>query len=303
MVKVHVGPASMLSVIDQHCARREREGALTEMASASEPVLGTIEAHRTEVILEEALEKLSFLGSITPDVLQHRDELSQFVGAEISRIIQEQRQLEKRYEELIAKRGTLKGLANKTKYKENQNEIQAVSLALRESTRNLCRNLKDNPNISGNLLKIQKERQELAELLTKTVADLRERGTFEQLARNVADALHRRDKVKELVANESALDEEVAGLDEALAREKSEFEKQKEEQTKEIDRLKAKLADMKSTTNTNTKLARATARAATNTIVRMYDVDARKRQGAIRELKQEQSVDGVVDDIASTTIS
>ena len=65
---------------------------MTEMASASEPVvLGTIEAHGTEVFLEEAFEKLSFLGSITPDVLQHRDELSQFVGAEISRIIQEQR--------------------------------------------------------------------------------------------------------------------------------------------------------------------------------------------------------------------
>jgi hypothetical protein len=46
--------------------------------------------------------------SITPDVLQHRDELSQFVGDEISRIIQEQRQLETRYEELIAQRGTLK---------------------------------------------------------------------------------------------------------------------------------------------------------------------------------------------------
>ena len=46
--------------------------------------------------------------SITPDVLQHRDELSQFVGDEISRIIQEQRQLETKYEELIAQRGTLK---------------------------------------------------------------------------------------------------------------------------------------------------------------------------------------------------
>ena len=62
----------------------------------------------------------------------------------------------KRYEELIAQRGILKGLANKSKYKQNQVEIQDVSRALRESTKNLCRNLKDNPNISGNLMKIQK---------------------------------------------------------------------------------------------------------------------------------------------------
>jgi len=70
--------------------------------------LSSVESHRIISILEETLEKLSFLGSITPDVLQHRDELSQFVGDEISRIIQEQRQLETRYEELIAQRGTLK---------------------------------------------------------------------------------------------------------------------------------------------------------------------------------------------------
>ena len=55
-------------------------------------------------------------------------------------------------------------LANKFKYKENQREIQEVSRQLRESTKNLCRNLKDNPNISGNLLKIQHEVSVVIEL-------------------------------------------------------------------------------------------------------------------------------------------
>ena len=111
--------------------------------------LSAIEAQRAIAVLEECLEKLAFLGSITPDVLAHRDELSQFVGDEISRIIEEQKRLEQKYEELIAQRGVLKGLSNKSKYKQNQVEIQDVSRALRESTKNLCRNLKDNPNISG----------------------------------------------------------------------------------------------------------------------------------------------------------
>lgn len=51
-------------------------------------VLGPEQSHRIIAVLEEAAEKLGFLGSITPDVLQHRDELSKFVGDEISRIIQ-----------------------------------------------------------------------------------------------------------------------------------------------------------------------------------------------------------------------
>jgi len=115
-------------------------------------------------VLEETVEKLSFLGSITPDVLAHRDELSKFVGDEISRIITEQSGLEARYEDLITERGNLKGLANKSRYKEVQEEIAEVSRALRESTKQLCRNLKDNPNISGNLIKIQRERSELIEV-------------------------------------------------------------------------------------------------------------------------------------------
>ena len=56
-----------------------REGALA---------LGPEQSHRIIAVLEEAAEKLGFLGSIMPDVLQHRDELSKFVGDEISRIIQ-----------------------------------------------------------------------------------------------------------------------------------------------------------------------------------------------------------------------
>lgn len=48
------------------------------------------QSHRIIAVLEDAAEKLGFLGSIMPDVLQHRDELSKFVGDEISRIIQVQ---------------------------------------------------------------------------------------------------------------------------------------------------------------------------------------------------------------------
>lgn len=57
-----------------------------------------------------------------------------------------------------------------------QAEIQEVSLALRESTKNLCRNLKDNPNISGNLLKIQRERTELMDILSTSCRQIGEVG-------------------------------------------------------------------------------------------------------------------------------
>lgn len=137
--------------------------------------MGTmVESARISAIVEEALEKLSFLASITPDIIAHRDELSQTVGEEITRIIQEQRSLEQRYEELITKRASLKGLSNKAKYRESQEEIRGVARALRESTKELCRNLKGNPNIAENLSKIQEERSSLQNLLSKTLRELRE---------------------------------------------------------------------------------------------------------------------------------
>lgn len=80
-------------------------------------------------------------------------------------------------------------MANKVKYKEIQLEIQTLSHALRESTKNLCRNLKDNPNIGENLLKIQREREHLQDLLAKTVQELRT-GTFDTLVTQVISVGH-----------------------------------------------------------------------------------------------------------------
>ena len=136
--------------------------------------MSSIESARVSAIVEEALEKLSFLASITPDIIAHRDELSQIVGDEITRIIQEQRSLEQRYEELIGQRTALKALSNRSKYKENQDDIRTVARALRESTKELCRNLKGNPNIAENLSKVQGERSQLQNLLSKTLRELRE---------------------------------------------------------------------------------------------------------------------------------
>eukprot|EP00968_Pinguiococcus_pyrenoidosus_P018716 scaffold1954_cov268-Pinguiococcus_pyrenoidosus.AAC.153 len=111
-------------------AQKARKGTMMEGRGFNRMTPG--EARRATAALEECLEKLSFLGSMTPDVLQHRDELSRFVGDEISRILLEQRDLESRYENLIAQRSALKGLANKRKYKEVGPHPQRVGSATRE---------------------------------------------------------------------------------------------------------------------------------------------------------------------------
>ncbi|CAK4696940.1 hypothetical protein LEN26_001758 [Aphanomyces euteiches] len=238
-------------------------------APASGYRLSPIEATRASAILEETIEKLSFLGSITPDILQHREELSHVVGDEISRIIQEQRRLEAKYESLISQRSVLKGLANKSKFKENQREIQEVSRALRESTRSLCRNLKDNPNFGGNLMKIQNERQALIDLLTDTTRELKS-CTYDSLVAFVTEGKHAAQKAADLIETEKEATEEVKRLTQELAREKAEHTREVAEQKAAILQLKEQLLQVKSKTQIDIRYARNEAKAKTASTSRLY---------------------------------
>ena len=78
----------------------------------------------------------------------------------------------------------MKGMVNKAKYKDVQEEIQDVSRALRESTNNLVKNLKENPT-SGNLIKVQRDRIELKDLLQRCAQELRDKGTYTAISLRV----------------------------------------------------------------------------------------------------------------------
>jgi hypothetical protein len=73
------------------------------------------------------------------------EQLTKSVGQEISRMITQQKQLEHRFQELIAAQPALRQLSNKSSLQQNQAELQEVSTALRQATKQLCRNLRDNP--------------------------------------------------------------------------------------------------------------------------------------------------------------
>ena len=237
--------------------------------------------------------KVIFLGSITPDVLAHRDELSQFVGDEISRIIEEQKRLEQKYEELIAQRGVLKGLSNKSKYKQNQVEIQDVSRALRESTKNLCRNLKDNPNISGNLVKIQQERESMQDLLTRTIQNL-EDGTFQTLVSQVESDRSEQAKLEDLVRREKETSAAVKRLKDELIREQEEHKSELAARKKKIAELKEELQDIKSRTQGETNYMRKKAQAKTASILRMYGQKEKQLLQEIEALEKQKETEDIV---------
>lgn len=254
------------------------------------------ESLRASGVLEESLEKLNLLGCITPDILQNREELSQVVGDEISRIIQEQRQLEGKYEKLVAQRSVLKGLANKTKSKENQREIQDVSRLLRESTKSLCRTLRENPNFAGNLFKIQQERESLSELLGQTLTEIEKHGTFEMLLTFVAEGKSSQEKAHEIFRKERETVDEAKKLGVELAREKLEHQKELAEHKVAILGLKEQILAVKSKAQVDIRYARNEAKAKRTSTARMYHQLLEEQHDRIKDLQSKCEVETKVHD-------
>lgn len=70
--------------------------------------------------LKQTLDKLALVGVITVDPKVQAAELTQSVGEEITRMIASQKDLEKRFEELMSAQHALRNLPNKSKLRENQ---------------------------------------------------------------------------------------------------------------------------------------------------------------------------------------
>ena len=189
-----------------------------------------LEVVQLSALLEDCVESLSLLGDITRDILEQREELAQATGDETSQIIAEQKRLERRYEELLAARGSLAALANKSKYKEVEAELASIAGALRESTQLLCRNLKENPNVADNLLKIQAERRSLVALLRSTQGELGELH-FRSLLSTVREDKSKEEGLRRTIEREREATAEVK----RLAAQLKAVEADKEEMIKDLN--------------------------------------------------------------------
>eukprot|EP00899_Mesostigma_viride_P011638 jgi/Mesvir1/20475/Mv12363-RA.1 len=206
--------------------------------------LQPIESVQVRAVLGQMLERLQLASVITTDISVQAEELSRSVGDEISRVIQEQRELETRFEQLIQARSALKQMPNKTKFKENQDELHFVADLLRQSTKMLCRNLKDNPSVTDNILKIQNERNALMALISKTLVELEEH-TYPSLIRTIHDEEARDQVVADTIERERVMSHKVKNLKQQIKDEKEAHTQEMRERTKALTALKGELKDFK----------------------------------------------------------
>lgn len=264
--------------------------------------LSEVEAFRAQVLLEEALKKLQFLTSISSSASVHGDELTQFMGDEISRIIQEQRDLEKKYEDLIAQRGQLKGLCNKQQYTETQRDIQDVAHRLKESNKSLCRNLKENPNVQGNLLKMQAERSQVQEWLEETRTDLQET-SFANLVAKVDQEKRAQERLSEVKRKEREASAQVKSLEGELQREIAENDKETKLANQEIKELKEELQKSKTISDIEFKFEEKKLRAREQALIRGHKQIEKKLEQELKALEAAEEMETMVHDRASNFLS
>lgn len=259
--------------------------------------LSEVEGFRAQVLLEEALKKLQFLTSISSSASVHGDELTQFMGDEISRIIQEQRDLEKKYEDLIAQRGQLKGLVNKSDYMKTQSDIQVVAHQLKESNKSLCRNLKENPNVPGNLLKMQAERSQVQEWLEETRTDLTET-SFANLVAKVEAEKRAQERLSEVKRKEREVSANVKQLEAELQREIAENDKETKLANQEIKELKEELQKSKTISDIEFKFEEKKLRAREQALLRVHAQIEKKLQQELKALEAAEEMEQTVHERA-----
>jgi len=96
---------------------------------------------------------------------------------------------------------------------DNFGFLQRVAKDLKESTRTLCRQLQDNPDVDGNQKKIKTDKYDLIEKLEQLNAELREL-SFSQYRTDIKNGLEAQGEFDRLRVEEKDLNQEIKRLNE-----------------------------------------------------------------------------------------
>ena len=180
--------------------------------------LNPTESARVCGILDEAIEKLSFLAHLTPAAKLEGGTAAaaDLAGDEIRRTIEEQAVLEAQYNEMIEMRRLAKLEGNKVHVAAQSLILTQRALALREGMKNLANLLHDSPDLDASLARISAERAALVAVLEGAAGEVRRDGSYARLSAWVAAERDTFEAPARTEAREAAIAAELERANEAL---------------------------------------------------------------------------------------
>ena len=253
---------------------------------AAEPIVFTaMEAAQVYATFQASAEKLALVGSITIDPEVQGHELSQAIGDEIIRVIQEQQDLEKDFKLLIQERMGLKNTGNKMKVKDNQERLFDVTTKLRKTSQLLSRNLKDNPNVTDNMAKVDAERQSVQQLLSLCLSQLVTSSSISALSEEVAEDEKRERIIEDTIQREKAASQAVKELKAQISEEREKHEQEVTSRKRALTDLKETLKEVKAQASIDNAYSELEMLARNKTEKRLQQASLTDLQDEIRSLK------------------
>lgn len=203
-------------------------------------------------VLEDTIDQLCILGKIMPHTFEGRPDANEMVGDEIGKIIDSQKQLETKYEDLILKRAELRAGGSKKdagKLQDNDNDIDNVVGGIRHANQTFSKSLKQSPLTSDNLVKMQDDRQFLTEVLSATLNEINSDRTFMALMNSVTLERRKKEELQNTILKEEEGRKKIKSLQKQIQNVRVEREEEIQQRNQMIAHLKDQLQEMKAKTS------------------------------------------------------
>ncbi len=194
------------------------------------------------VILEEALNKLNYIGNYTYS--NSANVMSNSIGQQIENKMKLQRELEKNFEGLINEKSSMTELLEESKINELIRQIGVCAKELKKSTNDICKSLSENPDIPMNLKKSKNDKELIMGKINDIKGDL-VNGSLEKFMLILQGIEANSIKIDEKRAREMELFEELRKLNDVLAKEESDYIKDTKNLEGRLVSEKKKLAKTK----------------------------------------------------------
>lgn len=194
------------------------------------------------VVLEEAMRKLNYIGNYTYS--NSANVMSNSIGQQIENKMKLQRELEKKFEELIVDKSSKTELLEEEKINQLIKHIQLCAGELKKSTNDICKSLSENPDIPMNLKKAKDDKNIILSKVSEIKEDLIN-GNFNKFEQILKEIERNSINIEEKRTREMELFEELRKLNDVLAKEEADYLKDTKNLEARLLAEKKKLAKTK----------------------------------------------------------
>jgi len=249
---------------------------------------GSLDGYKLSWLLQEALEKLKFVACINKE-----DETSsELAGYEINKLLNEEIILEERYAELLKVRSTLKGISNKRKLEEIQQEVEEVAHALKESTKKLGRLFRENPDLKKEAEKVASERVHLVTKTMNVFSSLQSiTPTFTPCQADLIAELDDQDSLRQLILKEKGLLSDIKQLHALLKNEEQAYQNEIQEKQANVQTRKESLEKGRTDAEIEISNLKAEVDADKSTKKRLFDQRITDLEQQIEKIKERKAVE------------